>query len=158
MRRLGLFASLTLVLLAAAWVGSPWWATERMRKAAEERDGERVAVYVDTEALRKNVTEAVREGTLGKSPEGEEGFGRKLAAMFIGAAVDALVTPERIAAVVAEGGAPSGTEIERRRRYESPNVFVVDLHDAETKERLFTLVFHRHAGFEWKLSDLRGGD
>ncbi|HVH05809.1 MAG TPA: DUF2939 domain-containing protein [Myxococcota bacterium] len=161
-----------LVILVGSYVASPWWATSRMRKAAEAGDGERLAQYVDYPALRASLSTQIQGGLVGKPREGEPpgpfaAFGQALAGKLASAAVEALVTPGSIAAMIDRGRAgdvPSVGEgsdeeqrsrIERRRHYVGLDEFEVDMHDAETKGHLITLVFHRERGFFWKLAGIR---
>src|SRR5262245_45112230 len=128
-RRIAIAAVAALAVLAAAYVGSPWWVTMRMRKAAEAGEGERVAAYVDYPTLRENLTAQIRANMHAEPPEAEQdasplaGFGRAILGSIAGVAVEAMVTPERVAHLVTNGGAKPRGEVERRRRYESPNVF-----------------------------------
>ena len=157
-----------LVILAGCYVGSPWWATNQMRKAAEAGDGEKLATYVDYPALRADIA-----AQLTASLSTQKGFFAALAGQLATAASEAMITPENIAALASTGraqplaagakrfpDAPDEDEpprVERHKRYRSLDVFEVEMVDPETKGALATLVFHRHSGFAWKLAAIRFG-
>ena len=177
-RRTGLFVAVAFGLLGGAYLASPWVVTNRMRRAAEAGDGERLARYVDYPALRQSLAEEIQAGILGRRA-GEPGqqperrgpfaaFGEALAGTMVSAFVESMVTPESVAAMVERGRVERGDAssrsardpgsrkpVERRRHYESLDVFDVDMHDPETKELLVTLVFHRERPFGWKLAGVR---
>jgi hypothetical protein len=162
-------AGAMLVILAGLYVGSPWWATSRMRKAAEAGDGEKLATYVDYPALRADV-----KAQLTMSASSQKGLLAMIATHIVGAAADAMVTPENVAALVSTGRAqPLGAgalqfpeppaedeppRVLRNKQYRSLDVFEVEMLDPETKKRLATLVFHREGLVGWKLSAIRFGE
>src|SRR5262245_29940317 len=179
-RRFILLVAALLLVLGGCYIASPWWATSRMHQAARAGDGERLARYVDYPALRANLTEQIKAGLLGTPSPSERrdpfaAFGEALAGTLVSAMVDAMITPESVAAMMDRGqarpadvaagrgsapergaGSRERERVERRRHYESLDVFVVDMHDGETHDHLLTLVFHREGWFGWKLAGLRG--
>ena len=162
-------AGALLVILAAVYLGSPWWATHQMRKAAEAGDAEKLANYVDYPAVRADV-----KAQLTVSMTEKKGLFAMLAGQIVGAAAEAMVTPESIAALVSTGRAqPIGAgakqfpdapdedeppRVLRDKHYQSRNVFEVRLRDPETKARLATLIFNRHGLVGWKLAAIRFGE
>jgi hypothetical protein len=158
-----------LVVLAGIYLGSPWWATHQMRRAAEAGDAEKLASYVDYPAVRADV-----KAQLTVSMSSQKGLFARLAGQIVGAAAEAMVTPENVAALVVTGraqpigagakqfpDAPAEDEpprVLRDEHYRSRNVFEVDLLDPETKTRLSTLVFDRHGLVGWKLAAIRFGE
>jgi hypothetical protein len=162
-------AGALLVVLAALYVGSPWWATHRMRKAAEAGDGEELATYVDYPALRADV-----KSQLTVSMSSQKGLFAVLAGQIVGAAAEAMITPENVAALVSTGRAqpidagakqfPDAPDedqpprVLREKRYRSLNVFELEMLDPETKRRLATLIFNRQGLVGWKLAAVRFGE
>jgi hypothetical protein len=159
-------AGALLVILSALYVGSPWWATHRMQRAAENGDGEKLAEYVDYPAVTANVESQIAAGLSAK-----KGLFRVFASQIVGTVAKALVTPENIAALVATGRAnpldaatrqfPDAPDedapprVLRAKRYRSLDVFDMEMLDPETKRRLATLVFHRYGLVGWKLAAIQ---
>jgi hypothetical protein len=162
-------AGALLVVLVALYVGSPWWATHQMRQAAEAGDGEKLATYVDYPALRADVKSQLTVGV-----SSQKGLFAVLAGQIVGAAAEAMITPENVAALVSTGraqpidagakqfpDAPDEDEpprVLREKHYQSLNVFEVEMLDPETKQRLATLVFNRQGLVGWKLAAIRFGE
>lgn len=162
-------AGVLLVLLAGLYLGSPWWATSRMRKAAEAGDGEKLATYVDYPALRADI-----KSQLSVSMSANKGLFALFARQIAGAAAEAMVSPENVAFLVSTGRAqPIGAgahkfpeppaegeppRVLRNARYHGLNVFVMEMLDPETKQRLATLIFNRQGLVGWKLAAIRFGE
>ena len=166
-RTIGLAALAGLIALAAGWYfGSPWWTLHQMRSAAEARDSDRLASYVDFPALRAN-TKAQLEAELRPKPGDEASpaarIGAVIARGLADRAVDAAISPAAIALLFAnlpersksEGAAGSGSG-------KKPEVRIVryglsEFHvrpKAATDERR-DLVFRRD-GLGWKLAMIGG--
>ena len=102
---------LALLLIAAAlaigwYVASPWLAMKGLRDAAVARDRAELEERVDFVAIRANLKGdigAAVEREVGESGNPLERFGGALATGLGGLAVDAVVTPEGMAALVVTG-------------------------------------------------------
>lgn len=179
MRRL-----LLLVAVAAlGYLAWPYWCAYSLAKGAETGDRAALERYVDWPALRLSAKEEVggalmaAQGALG-GLGGAAGFGPSaadLGAALVGQAVDAALTPEGVAEMIARskrGGASGGgaaanagasfggaipAEFSRENVkwafFESPTSFVVDLAPRADREEIVKLRF-RLDGFVWKLSDV----
>jgi hypothetical protein len=143
----GIAAALLVLVAAGWWFGSPWWTLWRMREAAEARDAETLAAYIDFPALRASTREQLGLGPLG--------------ALVAGPAIDAAISPEALSLALGRGrgapgasgggtGAPDGGASEPAK---------VDLSRAGASEfrvggERSDLVFRRH-GLGWKLEEIR---
>ncbi len=139
-RIIALAAAALLVLLTAGWwFGSPWWTLWRMREAAEARDSEALAAYIDFDSLRASMREQLGLGPLG--------------GLLAGPAVDALVSPAALRLALGSGrrgggggsGGGEAGEVELSRTGASE--FRVEREGRH-------LVFRRH-GLGWKLTEVR---
>ena len=88
-----------LVALAAGWYfGSPRWTLWQMSRAAEARDSDRLAAYIDFPTLRETTKEQVRAQLAARVQSGGEGgfgaLGAMIGAAMIDPMVDGLITPE----------------------------------------------------------------
>ena len=156
-------AGALLAVLSALYGGSPWWATHRMVQAAEAGDTEKLAAYVDYPAVTADV-----EAQLAASFAGMKGLVGMIASKLAGQMAKALITPEKVAAMVARGRAnpldaaarkypdtPEGDEpprVLRSKRYRSVDVFEVRMREPETEKWRGTLVFRRHGLVGWKMA------
>lgn len=158
-------------LLGGGWYfGSPWWTVWRMRAAAEARDAEALAAYVDFPALRASSktqlrrelgAEAVRAR---ESGDGLAALGAAFGAAVAGPAVDALLTPEALrrlfaAAPEAEAGGKRGAGASGAGQ--APEYAIsregfdrFRLHRSGRAGEQGDLLFRRH-GLGWKLEEIR---
>lgn len=77
------------------YFGSPYWTLKQIHSAAEARDGDRLAAYVDFPALRDSLKAELAAAAMAQASQDEEGFGVAGAAIgtaFAGAMVDQMVT------------------------------------------------------------------
>lgn len=99
MRRV-LIALVVLAGLGAGWYwGSPWWTLREMRVAAEARDADRLAGYVDFPALRQNLKAQMRDRLwreMRTSRDDVATIGSALGLAFGGRLIDAAVTPSAV--------------------------------------------------------------
>ena len=105
-----------LLLVLIGWIyASPYIAFHRMQAAAERRDAVALADYVNFPALRESVkasltvqmTKSMSSSSSTDNPFA--GLGLLLAQTMVDRFVDALVTPEALAAMM-QGAPPSGPE------------------------------------------------
>lgn len=113
-RVLGVLAVLVLVAVAAVYVGSPFYAFQQLKQAARSGDRERLEAMVDFPAVREDLKRQV-DSKATKLARGAEGIGYPIAAILgkLGAslgdrAIDKLVTPDAISAMVQSGRTPHG--------------------------------------------------
>lgn len=180
-KRLILLAA-ALLLLAGGWYfGAPYWTLWQMREAAEARDSERLARYIDFAALRASSKAQLRAQLAAEAAAGRGGgdemraFGAVIGMAMIDPVVDRLVTPEamRLAfdrvperSEAGGGGAdPAGSgQTEPMRApfgIDAADVTVVRTGFGEFRLRrrgsdgeAGDLVFRRH-GLGWKLEEIR---
>ncbi len=178
MRRL-----LLLVAVAAlGYLAWPYWCAYSLAKGAETGDRAALERYVDWPALRLSAKEEVggalmaAQGAMG-ALSGAAGFGPSaadLGAALVGQAVDAALTPEGVAEMIARAKRAEGSggarpaagagvrgaipakfsrENVKWAFFESPTSFVVDLAPRADREEIVKLRF-KLDGFVWKLSDV----
>lgn len=107
-----------LVALAAGWYfGSPRWTLWQMSRAAEARDSEKLAAYIDFPTLRETTKEQMKAKLAAKAQQGggQDGFGAigaMIGMAMIGPMIDGLLTPEtmRVAFESAPDVGGSGVE------------------------------------------------
>lgn len=161
-------------LLLGYVVAGPYLAIRGIHRALDARDIDGLARYVDYDALRTNLQAQVDDrlaraaGDIGGP--GIEGYARQIVGQLSGHAIDAMVSPAGIAALL-EGRAltrratgqdpranPDGTPARyepisgAKTRYESPARFTATVQNAEGQPVVF--VFQRN-GLTWKLGDIR---
>lgn len=165
-------------LLSCWYYGSPWWTLWQMREAAEARDGEKLARYVDFPALRESskaqlkarlAAEAVRDRGRG---DGLGALGAAVGAAMSGPLADALITPEALQAIFARApkrqgadgwakGDGRGSEPQKPFGADSSNAELIRegfdrfrLHRKGAAGEAGDLIFRRH-GLGWKLEEIR---
>lgn len=162
--------------LAAAFVvaygASPLLAARSLIQAAKSGDEKGLERQVDFPAFRASLkdelngrmmTEMRRDGRLADS--GLSGLGMLLAPALVGGAVDVLVTPQAIAAMVREGEAPEPSlkretprpDGERHRvrqswSYRDLDTFAVTLTRDDHPDESLSLLMKRRNLFGWKLA------
>ncbi len=160
------------LLAAVAWYGaSPYLAVKNMKDAADKRDAATLSSYVNYPALKENLkasfSASMNEKAAEKNNNPLAGFGAALASAFMGPMIDAIVTPESLAAMMrgqkpkAAGGAsePATQDVATEKNndpnvslaYEGLNRFVVRVSPKEKPEQKTVLVFLRE-GWSWKLN------
>src|SRR5690349_13153696 len=107
-----------VVVGVAAHVGSPYWTLHEMRSAAASGQGERVAGYVDFPALRESIkvqlAQTFASRLESRSKDAPSPIGQALAGQMVNGLVDAMITPESVAAMIRSGKAPrsiAGTKL-----------------------------------------------
>ncbi|MGH8854124.1 MAG: DUF2939 domain-containing protein [Telluria sp.] len=104
-----LSAALAVAVFAGISYASPYYQLSRMRAAAEARDAQTLAQYVDFPALRASVKQQVmhRLGAGGVLAEPASNpfaaFGKAMASAVIDPVVNAAVSPEGVAAMLDAG-------------------------------------------------------
>ncbi|GAA4865115.1 DUF2939 domain-containing protein [Luteimonas vadosa] len=168
-----LSAAVLAMLLAYAAAG-PYLAINAIRDAIKTEDTRALAAQVDFPALRTSLKaqltdHVVREAGPGVQSSLLGAFGLRMATGLVGGAVDAMVTPLGLGALM-EGRKvwnrgigikpPSRDDTEAQpeplrdavQRYESPSRFTATVQDDSGRPIVFVLT---RKGLRWKLSDIR---
>ena len=163
-----------LVALGAAYAGSPIYAFHQLKEAAQSGDRERLEALVDFPAVREDLKRQV-DSRATKLARSASGVGYPIAAILgrLGAAlgdraIDRLVTPEAISAMVQygetsrrrsketaddPGSAPAGPRQGTKVRfaYLTPDRVRARVAPAADPERPVDLILERHGLFSWRL-------
>jgi len=166
------------VVFAALWAASPVLAGKAIIRAAERGDEVALERLVDFPALRESMKGELNDllvAEMRNDPRvvenGLGGLTTMLAPMFISGAVDTVVTPQGVAAMVttakapdADGAAPPEADkgrdepdLHKAWGYRSLDVFAVTLTDRDRPENRLALLLERRGLFTWQLAavDLR---
>jgi hypothetical protein len=159
------------VLFAGVWLYfTPYLAMNKLQKAARQGDEQAMAELVDFPALRESVKGNVRSAvanTVGeRNPIGV--LGGILAGAVAGPVVDAVVTPQGIAALT-EGERPGQRhrddgdrdsrlrvkDVKVKRGYEGFDLFVVHFVSKDDGHERMALLLRRQGIARWRLSGVR---
>lgn len=162
-----------VVLLVGVYVAAaPYITVYQMRSAAEQRDGEALAEYIEFPSLRQSLKEQMNAvvlgqiaGVPGNKVDGKTVLGTALAVGLLDGAVDAWVTPSGIARLMegedlqaAEAGAAGQSDDRRapprsdaKMSYESIEKFVVRYDNQRGDEVKLVL---RRRGLGWKMTEI----
>ncbi|CAN5146881.1 DUF2939 domain-containing protein [soil metagenome] len=176
MNRKPLIAIVAVVigLFLVAYFGTPFLAVRGLIAAARAGDEAALEQRVDFPALRQSMKNemnarlvAEMRKDLGDKGAALGGLGMLLAPGFISSAVDALITPKAVAAMVTEAREPRASDavgqttpkpestsdrIKRSYGFRDLDTFVVTLTDARHPDRRLDLLLERRAVFSWKLA------
>ncbi|MGV9009426.1 DUF2939 domain-containing protein [Brevundimonas sp.] len=167
-----------VVVFAAVWAMSPVLAGQAIIRAAERGDEAALERLVDFPALRESMKGELNDLLIAEMrndprvvENGLGGLTTMLAPMFISGAVDTVVTPQGVAAMVTTAQAPEadGTpapepadardepDLHKAWGYRSMDVFAVTLTDRDRPEHSLALLLERRGLFKWQLAavDLR---
>jgi len=159
------------VLFAGVWLYfTPYLALNKLQKAARQGDEQAMAELVDFPALRESVKGNVRsavEHAAGRDRNPIGVLGGILAGAVAGPVVDAVVTPQGIAALT-EGERPGQRRadadgdsrvrvknVKVKRGYESFDLFVVHFVDKNDGREKMALLMRREGITHWRLSGIR---
>ena len=160
------------VLFAGVWLYfTPYLALNKLQKAARQGDEQAMAELVDFPALRESVKGNVRsavEHSVGRDRNPIGVLGGILAGAVAGPVVDAVVTPQGIAALT-EGERPgsrhegdrdgaSGVrvkDVKVKRGYEGFDLFVVHFVGKDDGHERMALLMRREGIARWRLSGIR---
>lgn len=166
----GLIGLVVLALLG--WiVATPWLAAQDLAEAAERGDARALERRVDFPKLRESMKEELnaRMAEEVRARSGSDrlaGLGALFGPSLISGAVDALITPQAVSAMVQTGDAPkapgrgdSRAEVEakadavvRSMGYRDLNTFAIRFRDAKNPDdRSVTLLMKRRGLVDWKL-------
>jgi hypothetical protein len=159
-------AVVAIVALAAGWYfGSPRWTLYQMAKAAEARDSDKLAAYIDFPTLRDSTKSQIKAQMAVKvsEAEGEGGFaalGAMMGMAMIDPMIDGFLTPEAMRAMFAKQPDPAA-EKARPFGVDATNSRIVQegldqfrLREPGAKDEGGDLIFKRD-GLGWRLSEIR---
>lgn len=179
-RTLSLILVLVLAAVGAGYAASPVYAFHQLKAAAEAGDRDQLNALVDFPGVREDLKRQVDSRAVKVAREAS-GIGYPIAAILghIGAAfgdhaIDKLVTPEAISAMVRSGmvphkhrrkdddasareGAPdgaSGDKVVTRFAYLTPDRFRVAVSPAGQTDRAIDLILDRKGLFSWRLEQI----
>jgi hypothetical protein len=158
------------VLFAGVWLYfTPYLAMNKLQKAARQGDEDAMAELVDFPALRESVKGNVRSAVsnaVGREHNPIGVLGGILAGAVAGPVVDAVVTPQGIAALTEgerpgqrrEGSGDSRLRVKNvkvKRGYEGMDLFVVHFVDRQSGDERMALLMRRDGIVHWRLSGIR---
>ena len=167
MKKIIIIAVVVAALVGGWFYGSPWWTLHQMRSAAEARDADKLARYVDFPALREDLKadmSAMMVSEMEKNPQGGIGaIGATFAMAMIGPMVDGMITPQAIEAMfksqaakeAAQPKRPGKADLEEAGPGVDPDIERVSFDEfrAKGKGKDGAVIFKRH-GLGWKMSGL----
>ena len=166
----GAIAAVAVLLIV--WVASPVLAGQALIRAAKAGDEQALDRLVDFPSLRTSLKSELNDevaARIGHDPRVERsglgGLGMILAPMLLGGAVDAVVTPQGVAAMVRTGEAPDptvpasarpardgGSDVHQSWGYRGLNTFAITLTQRKDPDRRLALLLDRRGLFGWKLA------
>ena len=172
-RGVGVLVVLILLAFGAAYLGSPVFAFHQLQQAAASGDRERLDALVDFPAVREDLKRQV-DSKATRLARTASGVGYPIAAILgrLGAAIgdraiDRLVTPESISAMVQFGQTPRGRHKDAgdpdaatprqgggtkvRFAYLTPDRVRARVAPAADPERPVDLILERHGLVAWRL-------
>lgn len=172
--RWGILAALLALLMLGYAAAGPWLAIHGIRKAVSTGDAQALARHVDFVPLRASLKaqltdRLVRSAGIDVQASLLGNLGLVLAGGAVGGAVDAMVTPMGIGALIegrkvwqrASGSPPASTATPDQGhvlarnlhyRFESTSRFTATVDDGSAAPLVFVL---SRNGLRWKLSDIR---
>lgn len=175
-RALGVLLVIVLALAAAAYLGSPFWAFQQLKVAAETGDQDRLAALVDFPAVRDDLKRQVDSGAVKLAREASGvGFPAVMALGRLGSmlgdrAIDKLVTPQAITTMITLGRSPrdplartEAAEAQSGRTtpqpsihyaYLSPDRFRVALAPNAQSDVAAALILQRQGLFSWRVEQI----
>jgi hypothetical protein len=173
-RRNLIAAAVVFGLFLIVYFASPLLAVRGLISAAKAGDAAALEQRVDFPALRQSMKDemnarlvAEMRRDLGEKDKALGGLGLLLAPSLISSAVDTLVTPKAVAAMVTEAREPraadaagqaearpdaEGDKVNRSYAYRGLNTFAVTLSQARHPDRKLSLLMERRNLFFWKLA------
>lgn len=166
-------AAATLAIFAVAWAAAPIVAAQSLIRAAKAGDAARLEQLVDFPSLRDSLKVELEAEVLARvrsdprlAESGLGGIGMMLAPMLLAGAVDTVVTPQVVAAMVRDGEAPdptdapdpapkagdAGDDIHQSWGYRDLNTFAVTLTRRDAPNKRLALLMDRRGLFSWKLA------
>lgn len=156
----GLIVGGLLVLALGYVAAAPYLTAYRMQAAAEARDPDALARFIDFERVRASLHPQVQARVAGEAERVSDDERLQAAAGLLGGAlaghaVEAYVTPEGIARLMRDNSGAGGNMdgVEAAAGYSGLNRFAIVLTDADSGDAV-TLVMTR-AGLGWEVTEVR---
>jgi len=165
-RTLSAAVAIAVLLFAAAYVGSPFWAARQFQAAALSADVERIDAAIDFPAVRESLKSQMTVALTDRMRNDPDmranpfaGLGMMVMPVIIDKAVDGFVTPEAMSAMIRRGrmerGAPEPTidrHVDYDYDYRTLDRFAVAVKASGTERRdAPRFVFERRGLFSWKV-------
>jgi hypothetical protein len=164
-----------IVVIGSGWFYyTPYLAVKNMRLAAERKDSAGVSRYVNYPAVRESLKASLNAMIFGEAAKAKDNnpfgaIGAAFAVALIGPMVDAMVTPEAMAAMMkgekpttqrateaaAQQSKESEADVEIHMGYESFDQFAVSARKKGSSDNPIALVFQREGLMSWKLTAVR---
>jgi len=180
-KAVGRLAIAVVALFLVAYFASPLLTVRGLIDAAERGDEAKLDRLVDFPAFRQSLKDemnarliAEMRSDIGGRDSALRGLGMMLAPTLLSGAVDALVTPQAVAAMVRTAEAPDAkdvarnridptpepaaetdrkeSQVRRRYSYRGLNSFAVSLTRRDRPEERLDLLLERRGVFSWKLA------
>lgn len=167
---------LVALIISALFYLTPYLAVYNMKKAIDSKNSEAFSNYVDFPALRESVKATLNAQMASQMAKSQDdnpfaALGAAFATALINPMVDALVTPEGLAALWSGDGSKALSEAadsknksnvssiadshaETSMSYQGFNQFVVTVKD-QNSEKPIELIFKRAGLVSWKLSAMK---
>ncbi|RZJ16833.1 MAG: DUF2939 domain-containing protein [Brevundimonas sp.] len=158
--------------VAALWAAAPVFAAQSLVRAARAGDQTDLRRLVDFPAFRQSLKDELNAHLVAQMREktGDSalsGLGMLLAPTVVSGAVDALITPQAISAMVRTGEAPTPStvlkdepsgadrsEVKLGYGYRDLNTFAVTLTRADRPGEPVVLLMERRGVVDWKLAGI----
>jgi len=162
-----IYAALALVaaiVMGMGWYfGSPRWTLHEMQAAAEAKDAERLAGYIDFPSLRASLKEQMKakmaaEMVKAKDDNPFASLGAAFAVNMVDGIVEALVTPAAMREVFANAPAPKpgkGKIGVRVKNLEVKRVGLSEFRLVNHEDKTGSSLIFKRDGLGWKLTELR---
>jgi len=153
-----------LVLCGAWYFGSPRWTLYQMRSAAEAKNADKLASYIDFPSLRDSLKKQMKAQLAAKTLEADDGFaalGALFAANMVDGLIDGMITPDSMRLMFDRAEtADAGKQVQRpmgmdatQATFERTGFSAFRLH-TDGKKNGGALEFHRE-GLGWKLAAIQ---
>lgn len=165
MNKFKILAIAGALLLAVAYVASPYVAAGSLGSAIANRDAEAISDQVDFPLLRDSIKTGFKAEIARKiaSSPSQEGRMAAMGAMFAGAMldqmVDTYVTPSGIRTIMDKaaekvGSRGKGDGLDYDTEYRSLDRFAIRVKSDNPASGQIVLVMHRRGLFSWKVSEI----
>ena len=173
-KRIKIGGAFALAIFSIWLFFSPYLAAYSMKRAAENRDADKLSSYVDFPAVKESFKGQINAKVASDMAQISKdnpfsGLGVALAAAFISPMVDALVTPENLRSMMegekpklgnsqtepttAKSGEPN-KDIELDMAYKGLNQFSIVVWQKDKPEKI-TFILNRDGLISWKLVSIR---
>lgn len=164
---------LIAILMAVAYVVSPFLALRELRVAARERDRDSLERLVDFPAVRGNLKSQLSAKLLQSVHQDPDtkgdllaALGARLAPVLLNRIIDRVVTPDGLMVILREarvhggggGSAPTAPKVEGTWTYTGIDSFQVQLRRKDDPDARVTLILRRTGLFGWRVTSVDVAD